>query len=153
MSHPFLSHLQERARACQRRIALPEATEPRTLKAAALMEEQGVARPVLVGEPDLVVAAAKQVGVNVSGLDIRSPADEATVEVLAERFYQEARAKGLTVDEARQTLRDPLYFSALLVLTGEAAGYVAGATHTTAETVRPALRVFGTGPGVSRISS
>jgi phosphate acetyltransferase len=152
MKGPFLERIRQRARASRRPIAFPEASEPRTLKAAVRMKDLGVAEPILVGEPEQVTSAAKQAGVGLEGIEIRSMDDEGA-DVFSERYYQLVRARGVSQDEARRTLGDPIYFAALMVLAGEADGFVAGAVSTTAETVRPALRVFGTQPGVRRISS
>ena len=153
MDYRRIERLRERARASRKRIALPEATEPRTLRAARALQDERLAYPVLIGEPDEVLAAAKRSGVSLSGLEIRSPADEAELEVFGEHYYRLARAKGVSEDEARQRVADPMYFAACMVLTDDVAGYVAGAQHTTAETVRPALRVLGTQPGVKWVSS
>lgn len=153
MDYPRIGRLRERARASRKRIALPEATEPRTLRAARTLEDERVAYPVLIGEPDAVQGAAKQAGVSLAGIEIRSPSDEAELEVFGEQYYQKARAKGISEDEARQLVADPIYFAACMVLTDDAAGYVAGAQHTTADTVRPALRILGTQPGVKWVSS
>jgi phosphate acetyltransferase len=117
------------------------------------MQDEQVAYPVLIGEPDAVHAAAKQSGVSLAGIEIRSPSDEAELEVFGKRYHQLARAKGVSEDEARQLVADPIYFAASMVLTDDAAGYIAGAQHTTAETVRPALRILGTQPGIKWISS
>ncbi len=153
MNYPLIGRLRERARASRKRIALPEATEPRTLKAARAMEDERLAWPVLIGEPDAVSAAAKRAGISLKGIEIRSPSDEAELEVFGERYYQLTRAKGISEDEARQIVADPIYFAACMVLTDDAAGYVAGAQHTTSETVRPAIRILGTQPGVKWVSS
>jgi phosphate acetyltransferase len=153
MSYPFIEGIRERARASRRRIALPEATEPRTLKAAAVMREEGVADPVLVGVPDQITATAKAAGVSLEKIDVRSTADETALNHFADQYYQIRRAKGVTLNEARQVVGDPMQFAALMVATGEASGFVAGAVHTTGETVRSAFQVFGTQPGVKRFSS
>ena len=99
------------------------------------------------------VRRRKRAGVSLAGIEIRSPSEEAELEVFGERYYQLARAKGTSEDEARQIVADPIYFAACMVLTDDAAGYVAGAQHTTAETVRPAIRILGTQPGVKWVSS
>lgn len=153
MDYPFIDRLRERACASRKHIALPEATEPRTLQAARTMEDRAIAWPVLVGEPDAVSAAADQAGISLKGMEIRSPSDERDLEIFGERYHEIARAKGISEDEARQAVADPIHFAACMVLAREAAGYVAGAQHTTAETVRPALRILGTQPGVKWISS
>ena len=119
MHYPLIGRLRERARASRKRIALPEATEPRTLRAARSMEDDRVAWPVLIGEPDAVSAAAKRAGVSLAGIEIRSPSEEAELEVFGERYYQLARAKGTSEDEARQIVADPIYFAACMVLTDD----------------------------------
>jgi phosphate acetyltransferase len=153
MSYPFIDAVQKKARANKRRIALPEATEPRTLQAAAVMIEESVADPVLVGVPDQIKPSAKAAGVSLEKIEVRSTADEATLDSFAEHYHQLRKSKGVTLDEARQVVGNPMHFAALMVANGEADGYVAGAVHTTGDTVRPALQVFGTQPGVRRFSS
>jgi phosphate acetyltransferase len=153
MSYPFIDAIREKARANKRRIALPEATEPRTLQAAAIMIEESVAEPILVGIPDQISASAKAAGVSLEKIEVRSTADEAGLDSFAENYYQLRKSKGVTLDEARQIVGDPMHFAALMVANGEAAGFLAGAVHTTGDTVRPALQVFGTQPGVKRFSS
>lgn len=149
----YIDKIRQLARTSNRRIALPEATEPRTLKAAVIMKQEGVATPVLVGVPEQIEASAKGADVDLSGLEIRSCSDDASLDDYADRYYQLRKAKGVSHDEARQVLQDPMHFAALMVMEDEAAGFVAGAVHTTADTVRPALRIFGTQPGVKRFSS
>lgn len=149
----YIEKIRQLARASRRRIALPEATEPRTLKAAVLMKRDGVAEPVLVGVPEQISASAKAADVDLAGVEIRSCSDEAALEDYAEQYYKLRKAKGVSEDEARQVIQDPLHFAALMVVLEEAAGFVAGAVHTTGETVRPALRIFGTQEGVRRFSS
>jgi phosphate acetyltransferase len=153
MSFPFIDQIREKARATKRRIALPEATEPRTLEAAVIMNRENVAEPVLVGAPDQIAASAKAAGVDLGSIEIRSSADTTALDTFAEHYHQMRKAKGVSMDEARQVVTDPMLFAALMVDLGEAAGFVAGAVHTTADTVRPALRVFGTQPGVRLFSS
>ena len=73
MEYPFIDRLRERARASRKRIAFPEATEPRTLKAARTMEDEAIVWPVLVGDPDKVSRASDQAGISLKGIEIRSP--------------------------------------------------------------------------------
>ena len=153
MDYPLVNRLRERARASRKRIALPEATEPRTLRAARSMQDEGIAWPILVGEPDEVTAAAGRAGISLKGIEIRPPSEDGDLEVFGQRYHHLMRAKGISEDEARQVVSDPIHFAACMVLTEEAAGYVAGAQHTTAETVRPAIRILGTQPGVKWVSS
>jgi phosphate acetyltransferase len=153
MSGTFIEKIRNQARESKRRIALPEATEPRTLQAAAFLSEEGIIDPVLVGVPEQIEASAKAAGVGLEDIEVRSTNELAALDAFAAHYHQLRRAKGVTLDEARQIVGDPLLFAAIMVDKGEAAGFVAGAAHTTAETVRPALQVFGTQPGVKRFSS
>lgn len=153
MLHPFIARLRERARAQKRRIAFPEATEPRTLAAASILAREGIVAPVLVGDPAAVEPAAAKAGLSLAGIEVRSPREPGALDRFGRRYHELARAKGVSLDEALQVVRDPVAFAALMVAEGEAHGYVAGAEHTTADTVRPALRVLGTQPGVNLVSS
>lgn len=153
MPDPFLDKLQGRAASNRKRIVLPEATEPRTLKAAAEMRARGVAEPVLLGEPDAVTQAARSAGVTLGNVEILSPTNHPRADTYGERLYHKGRHRGISEDEARTQARDPLYFGALMVAAGDAAGYVAGAQNSTANVLRPAIRVFGTQEGVRRVSS
>ncbi len=154
MADRFLEGIQERARARKLRIVLPESTEPRTLKAAVEMKSRGIAEPVLLGEPDAIFNAARSAGISKERIDsieilsIRSRAD-----AYGQRLHQLARHRGLSEDEARKQALDPLYFGALMVEAREAAGYVAGASNSTRNVLRPALRVFGTVDGIHKVSS
>jgi phosphate acetyltransferase len=153
MLHPFIARLRERARTTKRRIAFPEATEPRTLAAVSLLAGQGIVTPILVGDPAEVEPAAAVARLSLGGIEVRSPRDPVAVERFARRYHELSRARGVSLDEALQAVRDPIAFAALLVEQGEADGYLAGAEHTTADTVRPALRILRTEPGVSLVSS
>ena len=153
MSDPFLQKLQERAASDKKRIVLPESREPRTLKAAVSMRARGVAEPILIGEPDAVADTARSAGVSLGNIEIHSSKDRNRADIYGERLYRISRHKGISEDEARHQATDPLYFAALMVTAGDAAGYVAGAVNSTANVLRPAIRVFGTQEGVRRVSS
>jgi phosphotransacetylase len=150
----FLEKIQDRARARRLRIVLPESTEPRTLLAALEMKSRGIAEPVLVGEPDDIREAARSAGIpreRIDAIEIHSPRSRA--DAYGRRLHRLARHRGLSEDEARKQALDPLYFGALMVEAGDAAGYVAGARNSTANVLRPALRVFGTEDGIHKVSS
>jgi phosphate acetyltransferase len=103
-----------------------------------------------------VRAAARRAGLPVektAALEIVSPEEDARADVYGRDLHRLLRHKGVSEDEARRLARDPLYFGALMVASGEAAGYVAGARSSTAAVLRPALRVFGTREGVHKVSS
>ena len=145
--------LIDRARARPKRIALPEATDPRVLEAAGILRRDGIAVPLLVGFREAVREAAASAGVSIDGIalaDLSEPSRIASTEaILRERLD----AKTVSEDQIRAWTADPLWHAAALVRTGEADGSVAGARHTTSDTLRAALRIVGPAPGVSRVST
>jgi phosphate acetyltransferase len=150
----FLGRLHSRARDAGRRIALPEGTEPRTLRAAARAATLGIARVTLIGPPREIATLAAQEGERLAGVDIEAVPRSGLDHAAALRVYLErARHRGVTADEAREHLEDPLLWGALGVACGRFDGFVAGARSTTAATLRAALRGIGPAPDVSRISS
>ena len=153
MSDPFIKKLQERAAANKKRIVLPESTEPRTLTAAMRMKDSGIAEPVLIGVPDNIAVAAKTAGIDIRNIEVQSSQNADKIDSYAKKFYQRVRHKGVSEDEARKQVEEPLNFGALMVASGEAAGYVAGAENHTASVIRAAIRAFGTKKGIRRVSS
>jgi phosphate acetyltransferase len=148
----FRHRLVELARATPRRIVLPEGDEPRTLRAAVACFERGIARPLLLGDPDGVRAAAHG-----DGLDLPDAMEVVDPGAVAERYLDLLLARrahrGLTEDAARDMLGDPIVVGTLMLAAGEVDGLVAGARHTTAATLRPALQLLSTAPGFSLVSS
>jgi phosphate acetyltransferase len=135
------------------RIALPETDDPRVLRAAQRMAAEGIAEPVLVGATRTIEAAALAAGVDVSGLARVDPDDRESGLPCHEAASRALQAKGTDADTVTELLRDPLYFAAALVRSGGAAGMLAGARTSTADTVRAALRILGPAPGVRLVSS
>jgi phosphate acetyltransferase len=148
----FRHHLVEAARAANKRIVLPEGAEPRTVVAASIVQERGIARCVLLGNPDEVRAVAERQAVALpSSLEIVDPARLASryVEPLVER----RRSKGMTPEIAAGELCDPIMIGTMMMVLDEADGLVSGAVHTTAHTIRPALQLIKTVPGCDLVSS
>jgi phosphate acetyltransferase len=148
----FRRRLATRAREADRRIVLPEGTEPRTVRAAVTAHEMGIARCVLLGAPDGVAAQAEAQGLVLpAGLEVVDP------ELVKERYVDalvEARQhKGMTPDIARNQLDDTITLGTMMLRLDEVDGMVAGAVHTTAATLRPALQLLGPAPGARLVSS
>jgi phosphate acetyltransferase len=151
--HEIIADIRRRAGALGKRIALPEAADPRTLLAARQVADAGLAQPVLVGNPDEIRARAEHVKLNLSDMEIVDPLDGAVREACAAIYYQARQAKGATEEEALEQAADPMVVAACLLRAGQVDGSVAGATHSTAETLRPLLRIVGLQPGISVVSS
>lgn len=148
----FEYQIMRKARLNKKTIVLPEAEDARILEAASIILARGVANIVLLGEPETVKADAARLGFDINGATIQSMHDPE----LAERFaaaYAELRAKkGVTIEQAREKMTDPSYFGTMMVHQGLADGMVSGATHTTANTIRPALEFIKTRPGTKVVS-
>ncbi len=153
LSPPAFRHrLIERARAANRRIVLPEGAEPRTIRAAIQCQQRGIARCVLLGNPEEIRQQAKALGAELpAGLEIIDAA------VVAERYVaplvELRRAKGMTEGRAREELSDPITIGTMMLKLGEVDGLVSGAVHSTAHTIRPALQLIKTAPGSTLVSS
>jgi phosphate acetyltransferase len=149
----FEYELIDRARLERRHLVLPEGAEERILRATETLLRRGVADLTLLGDPDEIARKAKDLGLDVDGASIVDPPASPWLEEFAERYAEIRRHKGVTLDLARDVVRDVSYFGTMMVHTGRADGMVSGATHTTAATIRPAFEIIKTVPGVSVASS
>jgi phosphate acetyltransferase len=153
MSPPaFRYQLVQRAKAANRRIVLPEGSEPRTVKAAAICQARGIARCVLLAKPDEVYAVARAQGIELpEGLEILDP------DLIRERYVgpmvELRKGKGLNAPMAAAQLEDTVVLGTMMLALDEVDGLVSGAIHTTANTIRPALQLIKTAPGYKLVSS
>ncbi|MFV0459484.1 MAG: phosphate acetyltransferase [Actinomycetales bacterium] len=148
----FRRQLTSLAAAADKRIVLPEGSEPRTVHAAVVCHEKSIARCVLLAPPHEVNAVAASLGLRLpDGLEVIDPADisEKYVDALVER----RKHKGMTPLRAREELADTVVLGTMMVAQDDVDGLVSGAVHTTANTVRPALQLLGTKPGAALVSS
>ncbi|MFN0140268.1 MAG: phosphate acetyltransferase [Pyrinomonadaceae bacterium] len=149
----ILQKIRERAARDLQHIVLPEGDDARTVEAAATCAREGVARITVLGNEENVRELATQAGVNLNGVNIIDHRKAADFGRMATLYHGLRRAKGTTLEEAEQTVKDPLYYGNLLVREGKADGTVAGATNTTAHTVAAALRCIGVSAGLKTVSS
>ncbi|HEV8547454.1 MAG TPA: phosphate acetyltransferase [Polyangiaceae bacterium] len=148
----FCYRLTERARSLKKRIVLPEGEEPRTVQAAAICAERGMARCVLLGSPDVVRRVARAQDVLLpSGVEIVDPAEVRARYVAP--LVELRKHKGLTAQKASELLEDNVWVGTMMLAQGEVDGLVSGAVHSTANTIRPALQIIKTSPGAKVVSS
>lgn len=154
----FRYQLIQAARAANRRIVLPEGNEPRTLKAAAICAERGIARCVLLGDEAEILEVAKKhdielpkTGERLKGIEIIDPATIA--EQYVEGFVERRKHRGATPESAREALKNSVVVGTMMLAEGDVDGLVSGAVHTTADTIRPALQLLGTDKNSSIVSS
>ena len=149
----ILQRIRERAAAGPQHIILPEGDDPRTIEAAAICARDKVAKITVLGNEEKLREIASTSGANLNGVDILDHRKAANFGKIATLYYDLRRAKGTTLEEAEQTVKDPLYYGNLMVREGKADGSVAGATNTTAHTVAAALRCIGVRQGFRTVSS
>jgi len=148
----FRYQLTELARKAGKRIVLPEGDEPRTVKAAAICAERGIAHCVLLGNPDEIQRVAAVQGVELGkGIDIVDP--EVVRENYVARLVELRKSKGMTEVVAREQLEDNVVLGTMMLEQNEVDGLVSGAVHTTANTIRPPLQLIKTAPNSSLVSS
>ncbi|ERT11867.1 phosphate acetyltransferase [Photorhabdus temperata J3] len=148
----FRYQLTELARKAGKRIVLPEGDEPRTVKAASICADRGIARCVLLGDPEEIRRVAAAQGVELgTGIEIVDPV--AVRERYVPRLVELRKNKGMTEVVAREQLEDNVVLGTLMLEQGEVDGLVSGAVHTTANTIRPPLQLIKTAPGSSLVSS
>lgn len=151
MALKIINEMKETLRGKNKTIVLPEGTEPRIIEAASRIHEDGVVKVILLGNPEEIKAVAKESGFNVSEIEIRDPKTDSDYEKFVEEFMSIRKGKA-TREQALELMKDENYFGTMMVQLGQADGMVSGSVHTTADTVRPALQIIKTEPGISRTS-
>jgi phosphate acetyltransferase len=149
----LLNQIKEKAKKNLQRIVLPEGYEERTLKAADIILSEGLAKIILIGNPDKLGALAKQWNLsNISKATIIDPENNPKAGEYADLMVELRKSKGLTRDQALTLLKDPLYLATVMIKKGDADGEVAGADNATGDVLRPAFQYVKTLPGISVVS-
>ena len=149
----FTYQLLDQARSDRKRIVLPEGDDDRILKAAGRLLQRSVAELVILGDEPAVRARAAELGVDLSDATVVNPKTSELCDGFAEQYAQLRKHKGVTLEQARETIHDVSYFGTMMVHNDMVDGMVSGARHTTAHTVRPAFEIIKTLPDVSTVSS
>lgn len=140
----FLTRMKETAKADKKTIVLPESEDPRTIEAANKIIAEDIANLVLLGDPDEI---------DVPGATVIDPVHGPKHEEYAEKFAELRAKKGVTMEQARKQMDDYTYYGTMMVKMDDADGLVSGASHSTANTLRPALQILKTAPGVKTAST
>lgn len=145
----FIDTLIDRAKADKKTIVLPEGNDERILEAAQEAIAQGIANIIILGDADEIAAK----GYNLEGATIIDPATSDKQEEFAELLYELRKAKGMTPEEAKELVKDPIHFAVLMVKSGLCDGLVGGACHATIKILSPSLKIIKTAPGEPMVSS
>ena len=149
----MLNNIKERATSLNKRMVFPESTDERILKACEIMVQEKIATPILIGNPDEINSKAKELNVNLEGIEIHDPQNFPDYEPYANAMYELRKGKGMTIEEAHQILQEPIYLGTMMVHLGNADGLISGACHPTAHTLRPALQIIKTHEKFHKVSS
>jgi phosphate acetyltransferase len=150
--HP-LERIAEKARSLGKTIVLPESWDTRMLQAADKVLKEGLAKILLLGKPDKIRSDARAAGLDIASAQILDHASDHAFQEYAAEYHEIRKRKGITEEQAREVISDPLFFGAMLVKHGRADGMVAGAVNSTANVLRSALHCIGTDEGVKTVSS
>ena len=149
----FERQLIEQASANRKHVVLPEGEDDRILQAADQLLKQGVAELTILGDVDDMNRRAADLGLDLSGAHLVNHLESELAEEFAAEFAELRKKKGVTIEEARETMKDVSYFGTMMVHKGLADGMVSGAAHTTAHTIKPSFQIIKTAPGASVVSS
>jgi phosphate acetyltransferase len=149
----FIDGIKEKAKKDRKTIVLPETNDKRTLQAAAEIIKEKIANLILVGDEEKIRVGAEWLDLDLHGVKIVNPETTPKLDTYVNLLYECRKNKGMTPEKAREILlSDPLTFGVVMVKNNEADGMVAGACHATADTLRPALQILRTAPGVKLVS-
>jgi phosphate acetyltransferase len=149
----LLQKIKDTARQKRMRIVLPEGTEERTLQAANQIIEEGLAKIIIIGNPDTINNYAKENQLHrISDAEIIDPKQHTKKQHYTEMLYEIRKSKGLSMEDAGKLVEDPLYLAVLMIKNGDADGEVAGADNATGDVLRPAFQIVKTLPGISVVS-
>ena len=149
----FIQNIKEKAKQEIKTIVLPEGNDIRTLKAAAIVQKEKYANLIILGDNLKIQEMAKANNLDISEAKIINPIESEKYETYVQNFCELRKSKGMTIEKAREILKDETYFGMMMVKNGDSDGLVSGACHSTADTLRPALQILKTAPGTKLVSA
>lgn len=149
----FIETIKQRAKQDIKTIVLPEGNDTRTIEAAKIALEEGYANIILIGKQEEITKIANEHNFDISKAQIINPVDSENYEDFVQAFYELRKNKGMTIEKAKELIKDETYFGMMMVKQGLADGLVSGAVHSTADTLRPALQILKTAPGTKLVSA
>lgn len=149
----LIERIKEKAKSNVKTIVLPEGEERRTIEAAAIVSNEKIARPILLGNRDIIMKTADELGADISTITVIDPQSSDKSGFYAQQLYELRKSKGLEPEQAAKLMTDPMYYGIMMVKLQDADGLVSGAVHTTGDMLRPALQVIKTKPGTKLVSS
>ena len=149
----FIDDIKARAKQDIKTICLPESNDIRVLKGTEQILQEGYADIILIGNKEEINKLAEENNIKLEGAKIVDPTTSEKFSEYANQFYELRKAKGMTIEKAKEILKDNVYFGMMMVKQGDCDGLVSGACHSTADTLRPALQILKTAPGTKLVSA
>lgn len=149
----LLDDIREQAKIRNKTIVLPEAHDNRIIKAASILQKEGIARPILIGKIDQIEKQAADLNVSLDGVKIIDPEGYERFSEFAETYYSKRKKKGVTLQDAERIMVNPTFFGAMILEKGLADGCLSGADTSTGNVLRAALHIIGTAPDIKTVSS
>ena len=149
----FIENMKLRAKKNIKTIVLPEGNDIRTIKAVEKVLNEKFADVIVLGNKNEILELAKKESINIDGVKIINPINDSNYDKLVNDFYELRKAKGMTIEKAKEILKDETYYGMMMVKEGLADGLVSGACHSTSNTLRPALQILKTAPGTKLVSA
>ena len=149
----FIDGIKQKAKQDVKTIILPESEDMRVLEGASKALKEKYANIILIGDEAEVIKKAEQNNIDLTGSQIINPKTSEKYEEYTNTFYELRKAKGMTIEQAKELLLEPIYFGMMMMKQGDADGLVSGACHSTANTLRPALQILKTAPGTKLVSA
>jgi phosphate acetyltransferase len=149
----FLETVFQRAKKDPKRIVLPEGQDDRIVKAAAILALEGIAKPIVLGREDIIFSRLRGMGMGLESITVIDPEDASKLEEYAKTFFELRKHKGMTLNKAKEMMHSWIYYGTMMVYRGDADCLVSGATHSTRDTIKPALQIIKCKKGCSLVSS
>ncbi|ARN55912.1 phosphate acetyltransferase [Sedimentisphaera salicampi] len=149
----FLTNITKKAKSLCRHIVLPEGEDQRMVDAASMASKEKMAIITMLGDAQSITSKLEEAGAAMDMINVVNPADSPKLQEYAEEFYQLRKKKGIDMSKAEQAVKDSMYFGTMMLKQNDADGLVAGAVHSSADTIRPALQIVKCAPSVNTVSS
>ena len=149
----FIEEMKAKAKSNIKNIVLPEGNDIRTLKAAEIALKEGYANLTILGNVEEIKKMASENNLDIEKAILINPSESEKYEEYVQAFYELRKAKGMTLEQAKDIIKDETYFGMMMVKQGDGDGLVSGACHSTSDTLRPALQILKTAPGTKLVSA
>ena len=149
----FIEEVKQKAKKDIKTIVLPEGNDIRTIKAVEKVLQEKFADVIVLGKKDEILNMAKENNINIDEVKIINPIEDSRYDKLVNDFYELRKSKGMTLEKAKELLKDETHYGMMMVKEGFADGLVSGACHSTSDTLRPALQILKTAPGTKLVSA